>query len=317
MSKIHDLIRDLKSEEFFDAAKESYYFLTCDKENPNVTIEEYVSALRGLFMDEFITAKDDTEMSFITYAAKCSDIYAVDANSIYKLLETSKATLGEVIEKDYLAQITNLSEYAEDPLYKDISEYNSDISKLIRRTQFYYSINQIKKGNYKGPMDYRLSQKEIRTIENVKFIRPINKMIHDFYDEEGVAFKYCAYNKIPEDSILKRFAFHTDEDNPLFDIVFEDGTIVEYLCGDLRVLSYKFQELVVLTKLYFVQSLKESGVIDIDSLNREQLIEEVQSAAHTAENVLKIQDEVYTKKMIDTSKKNLENIKRLVKEYNL
>lgn len=317
MNNIKDLIKALKSDEFLDATKESYYFLTADRKEPKVSLEEYVTALRGLFIDEYITAKNEEEMNFIIQAAINADIYAVNANDIFRTLETSKAKPGEIVELDYFKESIDITEYQDEPMYDDLTKYNDIITRIIKKEHDFYTIKQIKMGNYKGPRDYRISQKEIRTIENVKLIKPLNRLIHDLYDVEGVYTTYCKYSDIPEDSILKRFAFHTEKANPLFKIVFEDGTIVEYLKGDLRVLSYRFQDLLELTKLHMVQNLQKNGIFEIDSLEEKEFILEVIMASNTSKGVLNTLEDVYTKRMIDHSKRELESIKKLVKDYNL
>lgn len=317
MNNIKKLIKALKSDEFLDATKESYYFLTADRTEPKVSLEEYVLALRGLFIDEYITAKNEEEMNYIMQAAINCDIYAINATDIFKTCEASKAKPGDVVELDYFKQRIDIAEYQDEPMYDDLSKYDSIIAKIIKKEHCFYSIKQIKRGDYVGPRDYRISQKEIRTIENVKLIKPLNRLIHDLYDVTGVLFNYCEYNDIPEDSILKKFAFHTDKENPLFKIVFEDGTIIEYLEGDIRVLSYRYQDLLVLTKLHMVQELQQNGIFDVDSLTKKEFIREVIISSNMSKGVLNTLEDVYTKRMIDNSKKEIEGIKELVKEYNL
>lgn len=317
MNNIKELIKDLKSEDFIASAKESYYFLTSEKEENKVSFEEYISALRGLFIDKFITAISEEGINYIMNAAQNSDIFAVDANGIFKLVEATKAKIGDLVEKDYLKKIRDITDYQDEPLYDDLSKYNNVIVKYIKDIHFYYSIRQIKMGNYKAEANYRLSQKEIRMITNVRMIGPINRIIHANYDINDFLWPCCDFDEIPEDSVLKRFAFHTDKENPLFKIVFEDGTIVEYLYGDLRVLSYKFQSLLTLIKLNIVKILEENKIYDVEFLEKEDLIKVLVHATNIAQATLNTLTEVYTRKMIDDSKKELEDIKELVKEYNL
>lgn len=317
MNNIKELIKDLKSEDFIASAKKSYYFLTSEKEENKVSFEEYISALRGLFIDKFITAISEEEINYIMNAAQNSDIFAVDANGIFKLVEATKAKIGDLVEKDCLKKIRDITDYQDEPLYDDLSKYNNVIVKYIKDIHFYYSIRQIKMGNYKAEANYRLSQKEIRMIANVRMIGPINRIIHANYDINDFLWPCCDFDEIPEDSVLKRFAFHTDKENPLFKIVFEDGTIVEYLYGDLRVLSYKFQSLLTLTKLNIVKILEENKIYDVEFLEKEDLIKVLVHATNIAQATLNTLTEVYTRKMIDDSKKELEDIKELVKEYNL
>ena len=141
--------------------------------------------------------------------------------------------------------------------------------------------------------------------------------MHELYDVEGMLWPYCEYEDIPEDSILKRFAFHTDESNPLFKIIFEDGTIVEYLFGDLRVLPYKYQDMITLTKLYMTKELQDNDIFDTMSIPKEDFIMLVRISANRSQAILNTLSTVYTKRMIDDSKKEIEGIKELVKEYNL
>lgn len=317
MNNIKELIKDLKSNDFLMALEEVYNFNSADKETPNVKFEEFTSAIRALFVDEYITARDDDELKNILYAAEYSDIYAVDADSMYKLLETANSKIGEVIAKDYFKETMYILDNRFDSMYEDLSNYNNVIANYIKNEYCYFTIKQIKMGNYTRPVDYSISQKEMRALENVKFLGPVNRLIHSIYDVDGIPWKYCEYDKIPKDSILNRFAIHTNKENPLFKIIFEDGTIVEYILGDFRVLPYKFQDILQIAKCLIVEELKENDISYIEKIDKSELGEEIKNKSNRAISLLNLLREVYTKKMIDTANRKVEDIKQLVKEYKL
>ena len=318
MNTIKDLIKNLKTKEFIEKTEELYKSYNSGKEHPKVSFDEYLSAVKGKFIDIYIAATDEDDMNYIIDAAKKNDISAVDAEGVFKKIEATKSQTGELVAKDYLEKTINtMSEYQYETLYEDLSKYNGFISSIIKKHQTYYDIRKIKYGDYEGPVNYRLSQNEIKLIEHVKMIGPINRIMHELYDVEGILWPYCEYEDIPEDSILKRFAFHTDESNPLFKIIFEDGTIVEYLFGDLRVLPYKYQDMITLTKLYMTKELQDNDIFDTTSIPKEDFIMLVRISANRSQAILNTLSTVYTKRMIDDSKKEIEGIKELVKEYNL
>ena len=116
---------------------------------------------------------------------------------------------------------------------------------------------------------------------------------------------------------MNRFAIHTNKENPLFKIVFEDGTIVEYILGDFRVLPYKFQDILQITKCLIVEELKENDIYDIEKMDKRELGEEIKNKSNRAISLLNLLREVYTKKMIETANRKVEDIKQLVKEYKL
>lgn len=317
MDDIDELIEALKSDDFIEAAEESYYSHTKNKEDSNVSFEEYIYTLRGLFIEEYICAITEEEIYYIMESLKNSDVEAVDANSIFKLIEATKSKIGDLVEKDIIKELEKMSDYKDEPIYNELSKYNKDIAKYIKKENFYYSIKQIKMGNYEMGINYRLSQKEIRMIENVKMIGPINRIIHANYDTNDFLWPYCEYNEIPGDSVLKRFAFHTNEENPMLNVIFEDGTIVEYLCGDLRVPSYNFQSLLVLTKLNIVKILNENEIFDMKEISKKEFKQVLDLAIGISLDDLSALDEVYTKKMIDDCKQELDDIKQFAKDYNL
>ena len=317
MADIKELIKALKSEEFNLSAKESYYSLTAENEESKVNFEEYLLALKGSFINMYISAISKEEIDNIIDAAQNSDIYAVDAGGIFKLVEATKAKIGDLIYKNFQNKIEEILDYREDSLYEYLENYNLDIVKYIKKNSFYHTINQIKKGNYMVANTHRLSQEEIKMIENVKMIGPINRIIHANYDVSDYIWPHCEYEEIPDDSILKKFAFHTDKKTPLFRIIFKDGTIVEYFNGDPRVLSYNFQLMLILTKSNIVKCLRENDIDDIESLSPNELRTVLDYAMYSSEVFLNTVGTVYTREMIDDSKKRLENINVLVKEYNL
>ena len=315
MNNIINLIKILKSKEFVHKTEELYKFLNSDKK---VSFEEYLSAIRGTFIDRYIAATDEDDMTYIINAAKKNDISAIDAEEVLKKLKATKSKTGELIAKDYIEKtIDEMSEYQYETIYDDLSKYNGFISSTIKKYNPYYDIKKIKSGDYIGPVNYRLSESEIKKIELVKPIGPLNRVIHDLYDVEGALIPYCEYEDIPEDSILNRFAFHTDETNPPFKIIFEDGIIVEYVFGDLRVLSYQYQDMLTLTKLYMTQELVNNEIFDITSVPKEDFIMLIRFSTNKSLAILNTLEMVYTKRMIDDSKKEMEGIKELVKEYNL
>lgn len=318
MNNIIDLIKNIKTKEFVDKTNELYKSFNSGKVHIKVSFEEYLSAIKGTFIDLYIAATDEEDMNYIIEAAKKNNISAVDAEGIFKKLEATKSKTGELVEKDYLENTINMmSEYQYETIYDDLSKYNGFISNIIKKYHTYYDIRKIKYGDYEGPVDYRLSKSEIEKIELVKPLGPLNRVIHDLYDVEGILWSYCEYEDIPEDSILKRFAFHTNESNPLFKIIFEDGTIVEYIFGDLRVLTYKYQDMLTLTKLYMTKELQDNNIFDIGLVPKEDFINLTRMCANKSQAILNTLGTVYTKRMIESSKKELEGIKELVKEYNL
>ena len=318
MNSIINLIKTIKTKEFISKANELYESFNSEKVNMKVSFEEYLSAIKGTFVDLYIAAAEEDDMDYILEAAKKNDISAVDAEGVFKKIEASKSIIGELVEGDYLENTINkMSEDQDETMYTDLSKYNGIISSIIKKYHTYFDIKKIKSGDYKGPAGYRLSQSEIEKAELVKMIGPINRMIHNLYDVEGTLWSYCEYEDIPEDSILKRFAFHTDEQNLLFKIVFEDGTIVEYIYGDYRVLPYNYQDMVTLTKLYMTKELKDNNIFDIDFIPKEDFINLTRVCANKSQAILNTLGVVYTKRMIDSSKKELDDINKLVKEYDL
>lgn len=323
MYNIKDLVKVVNSKEFVKAATEAYHFIMSDENDYQLGLTDFLSQLKANCIKMFMEAKNDGEKAQLYTAAVKGDVFFMDITEIFECDDICNAKLGDFIHKATIRRIKDSTEHFEDPMYDELSEYDSKIAKIIKGINSYMTIGELKRGNYLAPCNYRFNPKEIRAIENVKMTAVVNRLIHNLYDERELYGNYrCKYDEIPEDDVLKRFAFHTDKSNPAIEIVFEDGTIVNYLEGDIRVKAYKYQDLVTYTKLCIIKQYEfiastEDGVVEVKDFDDELLLKAVEAVFPMVYCHLDDLDEVYTRKMIEGSKKEQNKLKQLIKQYNL
>ena len=323
MYNIKDLVKVVNGQEFRKAAKEAYYFIKADTEEYELSLNDFISQLKARYIEMFLKSRNDGEKAQVYNAAKTGDVYFVNITEIFECEDISNARMGDFIQKATIKRIRKEAKNLDDPMYEELSAYDRKISKIIKKTNEYITIKELKMGNYQCPCNYRLTQKEIRAIENVKLTVPVNRLIHLLYDDlEMFGHYHCKYDEIPEDSVLKMFAFHTNKSNPGIEIVFEDGTIVNYLEGDIRVKTYRYQDLIAYVKLCIIKQYEfiantEYGLVEVKDFDDELIKKAVEVVFPMAYCHLDELDEVYTKKMIEKSKEEKEERNQLIKKYNL
>lgn len=314
---IQYLIDILNKKEFKEAAEEVYHYMTSDLENVSLDLEKFISYIKASYIECFMRAEDDEEKLNIINSAIAGDIFIINIREIFQVASSENAKIGDIIDSNTLNTLTEYFKYVEDPLFKELSKYNKEIARAVNKHASYMSIGQIKRGDYEHAIGYRLSQKEIRTIENAKLVPTINRQIHLQYDKERMFRNFCEYDDIPDDDVLKRFAFHTNMNNPLFRIVFEDGAIIEYIIGDIRIQPYKYKDVVNYTKLCMISYMKHDGFNSLRQLNRGDILKYANDVQYLVHAKLSILNDVYTSNSLKNSKISLENIKKIVKQYSL
>ena len=143
----------------------------------------------------------------------------------------------------------------------------------------------------------------------------------------------CNYDVIKEETI-KSLVPHTNKNNPDIEILFNDGTIINYYKGDIRILPFNFKQLVEYIKLMFVYNYyngsnnplltfyleTEDGVsldTDFDDMDLEEIEILLGYAISMATDVVRSLSQRYSERMIEQSKEKVAYLLKLANKYKL
>lgn len=323
MPTIEDLIEAVNSVEFQDAVERIYDTLYESFNLKDYDVDTFTSFFKAYYIIEFKKADTRQEKTKLINEAATGGVYSEDAYWLFDTLTTSNATIGQVIDEELVMYLRYLNKYLKDLRYEDLTKRDEKIKQIVKEINGYFTIEEIKNGNYTAQYGYKLNKKEIKSIEYTQMTACLNKLIHNLYDERNIlGDNRCLYDEIEEDNVLKRFDFHTDRINPEFEILFDDDSIIRYYKGDIKVRPYKLDDIIKYIKLYIIESYEKLGdrqkeLIQIKDFDDELLKETVCMVFFRVYTDLNDLEDVYTKKMIDASKKELEAVKQLCKKYNL
>lgn len=263
---------------------------------------------------------------------KAESILTELLNEFINRLNATKSNLGDLVHKETHEELDKLKTSKKNVIYKELSKSNKDIAKIIKDYHGYFTVNELKKKSQEEPPSgifkpYIVSLDEISTIEATKEWPTLNELGHLLYDVKR-GYRYCCDHDIKDDSEeLKRIMVNTGRNNPKFDILFKDGTIVEYYRGDIRIKSYTFGHVIKLTKLYYAQHYEElkkyyEQTMYISNANNSnisyQLGRNMLINSYTQVlDILESHEEIYTRKMLDDYNKEFVKIKEIVKKYDL
>lgn len=247
-------------------------------------------------------------------------------NEFVEKMNATAAKIAEPIHIEEKDEITYLIQYKNTKIYKELSKSDKEISSIIKECAGYYTINELR--NHKYMINFRgyiFTQEELDIIEKTKKFPQLNQFAHTIYDEKVENHYECNHSINGEDDELKRFLVNTNKSNPKYEIIFEDGTIIEYYKGDIRVKPYTFKQILELTKLFCSAYYDEmkifyENMFNIDDSKETSYQIGRQMIRNSFVNVRMMIDylgEIYTKKMIDDSKKKLIKIKEIADEYDL
>ena len=300
---------------------------------------EFVRYLKAFLIDKFNEVPDEIKDHLINELRDgIVNTYLVE--TFVEIIRGEQANVNEYIDGITLGDFSDLLVYKDDEIFKRLSSNNEWIRGLTKENNNFISILELENGNYFLPGNYRLSKDEINTIKCSKMLAPIIGMVHSkydemCYDENGVSEErtICNYDVIKEETI-KSLVPHTDKNNPDIEILFNDGTIVNYYKGDIRILPFNFKQLVEYIKLMFVYNYyngsnnpllafyleTEDGVsldTDFDDMNLEEIEILLGYAISMATDVVRSLSQRYSERMIEQSKEKVAHLLKLANKYKL
>ena len=247
--------------------------------------------------------------------------YMANVNSL-------KYKIGDLVDQSISETIKELEKYKDSKVYKELSKDNNKIVKIIKEYHGYLTLKELKSKCHEESNDgeYIISEEEIKIIEATKNYPIPNQLAHLLFADRKEWDYYCDHEIKSDKESLKSLLVSTNKSNPKFDIVFDDGTIVCYQDGDIRVRTYNFKQVLRYTKLFCAKNFDKLSMFLNDPINEiyfnaetpekkgKQFI--IQSFIRTRA-LLTDYECVYTKKMIEDAKTNLAKVKELTKKYDL
>ena len=297
------------------------------EEFQNMDDDEMISYAKAYIINEYnkITNKYEKKNFMLDVVQGYRIIEGMD--NFIKSMNGTTAKMGELVRKDVVDELKELENYKYTDVYKILSKDN----KKIAEYHGYVSIKRLKKNaeesnGKKSYFEYILSKEEINIIENTKKYYIPNQIAHMLFDEKLSPYYSCDHTIYNEKEVLKNLLVSTNENSPRYDIVFEDGRIVEYNMGDIRVKPYTFKQVVEYTKLYMAKNFYDMleyyenpiNTLCMNTSTPEQKGRQMLINSYTyVLGILTEYEDIYTQKMIDDAKEDLIKMKETAKQYHL
>ena len=330
MYNMEKLLEVLNSKEFIEYAKERYeskeHLMYDEWKNFNV----FVRCLKATYVENFLKADTEKKKEYIILSIPMHHIESDYVLSVIETLNTSVSSVNDPRNKKDIAYLKKIQQYEKDPMFDVLSERDEEIEMYAVMLNSFVYLDDLEEGIYTIDTDYRFSDEEIETIKKAVMFPDFNNIMHALYDEDdGINKATSSFDKI-EDEALKKLVFHTNKKNPEFEIICEDGTIVNYHLGDIRIKPFKMEDVIKFTKLAFISQYHngpESEIggflvgsvdqnIDPFNMSTEEFEENIGSAFYEVYGRLYGLDEIYSKKMIDNAQDEIKTIQKIIKKYN-
>ena len=331
------IVELLNTREFKRLVRETYFFSKeyLDKRIEVVDDRIMISYARAYITNEYEKLENDLEKRLFLEAMRNGYFVVELMDCFIKSINSTRSKMGDLVHKDTIEELNKLLPYKNTDMYKELSKYNNYIAKTIKEFHGYRTIKELRERCKDKPQgrglfrEYIISEEELNVIEGTKnYFLGFNQYGHMLFDEKKNADYYWNHEVKNKDEIFKNLIVNTKKNNPRFDIVFNDGMILEYFKGDIRLKPYKFGSLVHYTKLYLVKNHEEMEDAYADSIevytsskdndSREQFVRQL--LLNSFVNVFAMlheTEDIYTKKMIDDAKTDMKKMKELVKKYQL
>lgn len=328
-----DIIEALNSPETERSIRGTYRIISTHLKDEYKSMGEdaMVSYAKAYLINVYNSITNKYEKRNFIVAMKKGAIYQ-ELDCFVKILNGTIAKPGEIVNKTVIKELNDLKDYKDTEVYRILSQDNKYIAKIIAKHHGFHTLNYFKKRASENPgvqsyLEHIIPEEELKIIEATKNYPIPNQIAHMLYDVKGNMHYYCDHTINSENEKLKNLLVSTKQDNPRFEIVFPDSTIVEYSNGDIRIKTYTFKQLVEYTKLFFAmdfEGLKETyesdekpkvigAPISYEKKGRDMLIE----AYTIIRSMLLEYEDIYTQKMIDDYKEELNKIENLSKKYHL
>lgn len=310
--------------------------LNQDLKNPDI----FMKYCRAFVVDIYLSLDDDMKNKLVNQIER-NGLTDTEMDFLIFNLNACVSKPNDHIDKESEEFFEELEPYKDKPLSKLLTQYRKEIFEVLSREMGVFTINQIKDGDYYIPQkdsegrmsEYILDDNEIETIENAHKASLLVDIGHSLYDDikytqrpsilGGVVIdKYitCDYEKADNDG-LGNIVFDTLKDGPKLeiDIVFEDGIIMQYHKGAIRKKQYTNDEMMTYIYADITRMLEEDGYDEnnISTIDPDDLESTITFACMEITAQSDYLGKIYSKKMIDSSKKYVKKLVRIAKEEKL
>ena len=293
-----------------------------------------ISHAKAYMVGRYLELNNDREREHFLDIIRSGILIIGLIDDFIKSLNAMKSKIGDHVHDDILYDLKALEKYKDTDMYKKLSKGNNRIASIIKEYHGYVTLKELKEKCHDEPLiigdykEYIISEEEIKIIEATKNHPLPNQIAHLLFDYRKNNDYRCDHKINNDNEVLKNLLVNTKQNSPRYDIIFEDGTIVNYNEGDIRIRPYNFKQVLRYTKLYFVQNFDEMYEVYTQSSNifyrgdaKPPMAEiERQMILNSFVNVLSLlidYEDIYTKRTIEDSKKNLVKIKEIAKKYDL
>lgn len=332
------LLKILKSEEFSSYIEETFGIYK-EKLKKKIKKEEFVSIFRAFIVEIYNTIDDEIKEKFVDRI----NSYGLTEDEVDFIIFKINACISKPndhIDEDSKEFFNDLESYKNKPIAKSLSKYKNEVFKILSEEMGVYTIKQIKEGDYHLPErqpdgqmgEYILDEDEIEIIETAHKAGALLDLGHTLYDDVKYVKRNvlwvelydkvikCDYEKADEDG-LGNLVFNTLKNGPRFevDIVFDDGIIIQCHQGNIKRKPYPIDEMLSYIYANVAKILEETGVKDEDvpSMKPDDLSEIIEFSCIEISAQSDSFGEIYSKKMVDNSKKYIKKLVKIAKEENL
>lgn len=330
---MEDIIKLLNDPEVEKSIRGIYRIVSTNLKDEFRCIDEdtMISYAKAYLIREYNSIENKYDKKHFLVEIKKAIIYPVLDNFI-RSLNGSIAKPGELVKKYVVGEIKELEDARDTEIYRILSQDNKYIAKIIAKYHGFHTINYFKKRaeenkDIRSYLEKIIPEEELKIIEATKNYPIPNQIAHMLYDVKRNTYYYCDYTINGEDEKLKNLLVSTKQENPRFEIVFEDGTIVEYNMGGIRIKPYTFKQLVRYTKLFFAkefdvlletyESYNQPTPLGTPISNEKKGKDMLLNAYTNVRKMFEEYDDIYTQKMIDDYKEELVLLKETSKKYHL
>lgn len=327
METIQKVINILDSKEMFDIMSQIYEIEKSNIKKQWKSKNRFIKYLKGFIVYQCETkAKGDVDALIACLINKNFNTGVVGI--LTDTLNASVSQVNEPMDTYVKEDLEKLIALKDDPLHEVLALKNDVFVKTILDRLKLKHISRL--DGYKL-YKYRFDQTDIKALENASKIPGLIRVAHSLYDDFDDEMVTLDYDSI--DVPLKGLIPHGRGNNPEIDVILENGTILQYYDGNIRVWPFNFKELVFLTKLqfidnyyhgedndrfqFFLEPYDEEFDMDMGSMDDETFELFVSIAAEMAGSIAQCLMDVYSKKMIDTSLEDVRNIKDTIYKYKL
>lgn len=348
MDNLTSLLEVLKSRDFEIEAKLRFNEYSDDLLEEVRNLDLFTKMCRAYLIDEYSKLKTEEEKkAFVSRIERVPLEEEVIEKIIYEL-NACVSKQNDIVDRKNIEFFNKLKPYLDKPICKELSEYKDQIFEIAQdELGGIFTIQQIKDGDYFIPyldgtmgvktlQPYILNEDDIKAFEDAHKAGVLVDLGHQIYDnseyvihkkalgDTGVVLTNpqrefgCDYEEADKNGLGGMiFTACDDRLKGDFEVVFEDGVIMQYHNGTIRRKKFTLNQILAYIYADIAMELEEIGVSDYRNMDPDEF--ESTLNYRTLEVFAKSDNlgNIYSKKMIDSSKKYVKKLTDLANKYRL